>query len=179
MTQKPTKESPNRFTLESIYQITQIIAFVAIIASLFAIYSQINQQNQISRFNATRDLINQFNDLNSLLITDASLRQTMHKETPLSDDEQRQIYPYVASRANIWASTQWAYDTGQIAEADYQAIVIDVRREMRASTNLADTYVRYINNYTSTDELAIFEAVRDYRDNRDAAIDSNNDGGEE
>ena len=179
MTQKPTKESPNRFTLESIYQITQIIAFVAIIASLFAIYSQINQQNQISRFNATRDLINQFNDLNSLLITDASLRQTMHKETPLSDDEQRQIYPYVASRANIWASTQWAYDTGQIAEADYQAIVIDVRQEMTVSTNLADIYVTYINNYTGTEELAIYDAVRDYRDNRDAAIDSNNDGGEE
>ena len=180
MTDEPTKKQPNRFTLESIYQITQIIAFVAIIASLFAIYSQINQQNQISRFNATRDLINQFNDLNSLIITDASLRQTMHKETPLSDDEQRQIYPYVASRANIWASTQWAYDTGQIAEADYQAIVIDVRREMMAgSTNLADTYVEYINNYTGTDESAIFEAVRDYRDKRDAATDSNDDGGEE
>ena len=179
MTQKPTKESPNRFTLESIYQITQIIAFVAIIASLFAIYSQINQQNQISRFNATRDLINQFNDLNSLLITDASLRQTIYKETPLSDDEQRQIYPYVASRANIWASTQWAYDTGQIGEADYQAIAIDVRQEMKASTNLADIYVTYINNYTGTDESKIFEAVRDYRDKRDAAIDSTDDGGEE
>ena len=98
-------------TLETVYYITQIIAVGAILASLVAIYSQINQQNQISRFNATRDLINQFNDLNSLIITDASLRQTMHKETPLSDDEQRQIYPYVASRANIWASTQWAYDT--------------------------------------------------------------------
>ena len=179
MTQKPTKESPNRFTLESIYQITQIIAFVAIIASLFAIYSQINQQNQISRFNATRDLINQFNDLNSLLITDASLRQTMHKETPLTDDEQRRLYVYAASRGNVWASTQWAYDTGQIAEADYQAIVIDVRQEMTVSTNLADIYVTYINNYTGTDELAIYDAVRDYRDNRDAAIDSNNDGGEE
>ena len=179
MTDELTKKQPNRFTLESIYQITQIIAFIAIIASLFAIYSQINQQNQISRFNATRDLINQFNDLNSLIITDASLRQTMHKETPLSDDEQRQIYPYVASRANIWASTQWAYDTGQIGEADYQAIAIDVRQEMKASTNLADIYVTYINNYTGTVESKIFEAVRDYRDKRDAAIDSNNDGGEE
>ena len=179
MTDEPTKKQPNRFTLESIYQITQIIAFVAIIASLFAINSQINQQNQISRFNGTRDILNQYNALNSLVISDASLRQTIYKETPFSDDEQIRLYYYAASRANIWSSTQWAYDTGQIAEADYQAIAIDVRQEMKASTNLADIYVTYINNYTGTDESKIFEAVRDYRDKRDAAIDSNNDGGEE
>jgi len=145
MTDEPTKGEPNRFTLEGVYQITQIIAFVAIIASLFAIYSQINQQNQISRFNATRDILNQFNALNSLLITDASLRQTIYKETPLSADEQRRLYTYATSRGNIWASTQWAYDTGQIAQADYQAIALDVREEMKASTNLADIYVTYIN----------------------------------
>lgn len=179
MTDEPTKETPNRVTLESIYQITQIIAFVAIIASLFAIYSQINQQNQISRFNGTRDILNQYNALNSLVITDASLRQTIYKETPLTVDEQRRLYLYAASRVNIWASAQWAYDTGQIADADYQAIAIDVREEMKASTNLADTYVRYIDNYTGTEELAIYDAVRDYRDKRDAALDSNDDEGEE
>lgn len=179
MTDKPTQKNPNRFNLESIYQITQIIAFIAIIASLFAIYSQINQQNQISRFNATRDILSEYNALNSLLITDASLRQSIYKETPLSDDEQRRLYLYAASRSNIWASLQWAYDTGQIAEADYQAIAIDVREEMKVSTILADTYVRFINNYTGTDELAIFEPVRDYRDERDAALYSNDDGGQE
>ena len=179
MTDEPTKENPNRFTLESIYQITQIIAFIAIIASLFAIYSQINQQNQISRFTATRDILNQYNTLNSLVISDASLRQSIYKETPLSDDERRRLFYYVASRANIWSSTQWAYDTGQIADADYQAIAKDVRHELTASTNLADIYVTYINNYTGTDESAIFEAVRDYRDKRDAAIERNDDGGEE
>jgi len=180
MTDEPTKEKSNRFNLEGIYQITQIIAFVAIIASLFAIYSQINQQNQISRFNATRDILNQYNALNSLILTDAPLRQALYKETPLSDDEKRKLYTYVTSRGNIWSSTQWAYDTGQIAEADYQAIAIDVRQEMMAgSTHLADTYVTYINNYTGTDELKIFEGVREYRDKRDAAIESNDDGGEE
>ena len=50
---------------------------------------------------------------------------------------------------------------------------------MKASTNLADIYVTYINNYTGTDESKIFEAVRDYRDKRDAAIESNDDEGEE
>ena len=179
MTDEPTKKQSKRFTLESIYQITQIIAFVAIIASLFAIYSQINQQNQLSRFNATRDILSEYNALNSLLITDASLRQSIYKETPLSDDEQRRLYLYAASRSNIWASLQWAYDTGQIADVDYQVIAIDVREELKASTNLADIYVRYINNFTGTDEYEIFEAVRDYRDKRDAAIDGNNDGGEE
>ena len=84
MTDEPTKKQPNRVTLEGIYQITQIIAFFAIIASLFAIYSQINQQNQISRFNATRDILNQYNTLNSLFISDASLRQSIYKETPVS-----------------------------------------------------------------------------------------------
>jgi len=179
MTDKPIKKNPNRFTLERIYQITQIIAFTAIIASLFAIYSQINQQNQISRFNATRDILNQYNALNSLIISDASLRQALFKETKLSDDEERQLYSYVASRGNIWSSAQWAYDTKQVAEADYQPIAIDVHQEMAGSTNLADTYVEYINNYTGTDELKIFEAVREYRDKRDAAIGSNDNGGEE
>ena len=179
MTDEPTKKQSKRFTLESIYQITQIIAFVAIIASLFAIYSQINQQNQISRFNGTRDILNQYNALNSLVITDASLRQSIYKETPLTVDEQRRLYLYAASRGNIWASAQWAYDTGQIAEADYQAIVIDVREELKVSTNLADIYVTYINNYTGTEELAIYEAVRNYRDKRDAEIARNDDGAEE
>lgn len=179
MTDEPTKAKPKRVNLENIYQITQIIAFVAIIASLFAIYSQINQQNQISRFNATRDILNQYNSLNSLLISDGSLRKTVFKETPLSIDEQRQLYSYASSRANIWASAQWAYDTGQIAEADYQAIAIDVREEMKASTNLADTYVTYINNYTGTNELEIFQAVRDYRAQRDAEIEPNDERSQE
>ena len=179
MTEETTPKKTNRITLENIYQVTQVIAFFAIIASLFAIYSQINQQNQISRFNATRDIFNQYNTLNSLLISEASLRQAIHKETPLSDDEKRQLYSYVASRGNIWSSVQWAYDTKQISETDYRAIVIDVRQEMLASKHLADTYVEYINNYTGTEELKIFDGVRRYREKRNSAIERNDDGREE
>jgi len=44
---------------------------------------------------------------------------------------------------------------------------------------LADTYVTYINNYTGTDELNIFDAIREYRDKRDAEIANTDEGGGE
>jgi len=147
-------------TLETIYYLSQIIAVAAIVASLVFVGIQIKQQNQLSRFNAARDIMVQYNALNSLVDGDASLRRAVLKDEPLTEDEELQLYACVAMRCNIWISIQMAYTTGQADKAAFLAMKHDVSRELSSYPHVANALVRYLKDNSGAETLEIFEPLR-------------------
>ena len=150
-------------TLETIYYIGQTIAVIAILGSLVAIYIQIRQQNQLSRFNAIREVIEQYNALNGLVISEASLRAAINKTSPLSEDENFQLLTYAGSRCNIWSSIQTAYENGLIEERVFLAFETDVRREVAMSKNVAEAMISYMNEFPATKSIRIFRGIKEYK----------------
>ena len=154
-------------TLETIYFISQIAAAVGVMASLIFVGMQIKQQNQLSRFSAARDIMVQYNALNSLVVGDAALRRAILKNEPLTEDEELQLYAIVAMRCNIWISIQTAYTTGQADKAAFLALKQDVHRELTSYPHVADALLRYLKDNPGIETLEIFEALIEYSALRD------------
>ena len=88
-------------TIQDLGSIGELIAAFATIATLVYLATQIKQSkeqiaqsNSLARFNAVRDVMDQFNELNKLVVTDASLREVLEKSEGLTAEESEQVYTY-------------------------------------------------------------------------------------
>jgi hypothetical protein len=59
---------------EAIGAAGEISSAIAVMVTLVYLAAQVKQSNDLSRFNASKELLNQFNDLNRLVVTDSALR---------------------------------------------------------------------------------------------------------
>jgi hypothetical protein len=108
----------------------EIFGGLAVLITLIYLAAQVRHSNDLAIFNASKELMNQFNALNQLVTTDSDLRQTLMKTGDLSADEQERVYNFAMMYCNVWYSVQSADDNGQIDQRFYLAGCKDVEVEL-------------------------------------------------
>ena len=144
---------------EAVGAFGEILGAIAVLVTLVYLAAQIRQSNELSRFNAAKELVNQFNDLNRLIATDTSLRQVLMKTGELSGEELEQVYAYAMMYCNVWISAQFAYDNGQIDESIYAGAAKDVRVEINRWPHFRAGVDQWLSNYPENHHHAIFQPV--------------------
>ena len=149
----------------------EIVGAVAVLITLVYLAAQIKQSNDLARFSASKELMNQFNGLNRLVTTDATLRQTLMKTADLSDEEREQVYNFAMMYCNVWYSMQAAYDNGQIDRELYAAGCKDVQVELDRWPAFRAAVAQWLKNYPEVASHEIFKpAVHPTGEPGDAAV---------
>ena len=139
--------------------------------TLIYLASQIRQSNNLARFNATKEILNQFNQLNQMVTTDSELRGVLAKTGDLSEDELEQVYNFAMMFCAVWMSAQIAHDNQQLEDAFYEACASDVKVELARWPNFRRGVEQWLANYPETAHLPIFRpAVRAAGPEPDAEI---------
>jgi hypothetical protein len=139
--------------------IVEIIGAIAVLVTLFYLATQIRQSNATARFETTRELMAQFNDLNRLYATDSTVRQVLLKEGDLSREEQEQLYTYADMYCNAWATAQLAFNQGLLDAALYQSVVKDVHVALNRWPSMQQEFERWFRNYPEMADSEVFKAI--------------------
>ena len=135
----------------------EILGATAVFVTLAYLAAQIRQANDLARFNASKDLLNQFNDLNRIVATDSEVRRALMKPGELTDDEREQVYNVAMMFCNVWMSVQTAFDNGQVDENFYKAGAKDVHIEIDRFPNFGPAVETWLPNYPENFVHKIFE----------------------
>jgi hypothetical protein len=147
----------------------EIFGAVAVLTTVAYLAIQVRRSNELSRFSSSRDVLNQFNELNRLVTTDSTLRAALMKTDVLDVDEEEQIYNFAMMFCNVWLSVQIAYDNGQIEPELYAAGAKDVLVELDRWPNFRAAATQWIVNYPENHHLDIFQPlVKSIESGRDA-----------
>ena len=162
--------------IQDLGSIGELIAAIATVVTLLYLATQIkqskeqiSQSNSLARFNSTKDVLNQFNELNKLIVTDATLRQVLEKRDELSPEESEQVYTYAMMFCAVWLSVQAAYDNGQLEEWFYEAVLEDVSVELNRWSRFRWGVEKWLSNYPQNSHLRIFQAAVTPQESRDDA----------
>jgi hypothetical protein len=138
----------------------EILGAIAVFLTLLYLAAQIRQANKLAHFEATREIMAQFNACNLLIATDAKIRNVLLKEGELSVDEAEQLYSYVDMYCNAWGTTQMAFDQGLVEASIWAGVMKDVEVAMNRWPNMRQSVERWLNNYPDFKDLELFRAVR-------------------
>ncbi len=142
---------------EAIGAVGEVLGSLAVLLTLIYLANQIRQSNDLARFNATKEIVNQFNQLNQMVATDANLRELLAKTDELSSDEREQIYNFAIMWCNVWLSSQIALDNHQIDEETYAACAKDVHVELARWPNFRTGVEQWLENYPEHTHRRIFQ----------------------
>jgi hypothetical protein len=127
--------------------------------TLLYLATQIRQTNRIARFDTTREVLGQFNDLNRLYATDSAVRGLLLKGGELSIEEDEQLYAFADMYCNALATAQIAFNDDQIDEALFGAVARDVQFQLNRWPNLRQPVERWLQNYPDLGRYNIFKAI--------------------
>ena len=137
----------------------EVLGAIAVLVTLIYLATQVKQSNNLARFNATTEIINQFNELNRLVSTDHALRKVLSKSNELLDDEREQVYNFAMMFCNVWVSAQIGHDNKQIDDEIYAACAKDVRIELACGPTGQQGVEHWLSNYPEHAERPIFQPV--------------------
>ena len=147
----------------------EIFGAIAVLTTVAYLAIQVRRSNELSRFSSSRDVLNQFNELNQLVTTDSTLRAALMKTDELNVDEEEQIYNFAMMFCNVWMTVQVAYDNDQIDGEFYTAGVRDVLIEVDRWPNFRSAAERWLSNYPENKHFAIFQPIVRAQDSRGGA----------
>ena len=151
--------------------IVEVFGAVAILITLFYLATQIRRSNELTRFNSAKEIVNQFNDLNRMVVSDSQLRRVLMKHDEISADEREQIYNFTMMFCNVWMSVQAAYDNDQIDYDFYAAGAKDVLIELDRWPNFRSAAEQWLTNYPENKNYSIFKPiVREEDENGESLI---------
>jgi hypothetical protein len=145
---------------DAIGAVGEILGAAAVIITLLYVVKQLNHAIGSSQLNATDRLIRGFDEINRLIVTDASLRDVMLKETELNASEEEQLYYFAVLYGNIWYSAQVGYDRGEISEELYAGAAQDVLIGVDRWPRFREQVERWLENYPQIAENAIFAQLK-------------------
>lgn len=137
----------------------EILGAITVMTTVAYLAIQVKRSNELSRFSSSRDLLNQFNELNRLVTTDSTLRAALMKADELNLDEEEQIYNFAMMFCNVWMSVQIAHDNGQIEPELYAAGAKDVLVEIDRWPNFRAAATQWIVNYPENHHVDIFQPI--------------------
>lgn len=138
----------------------EILGAAAVVITLLYLVRQLKHAESSSQSSATDRVLQRFDDLNRLVVTDANLRGVLIKEGGLTPSEEEQLYTFAMMYCNIWLSVQTAYDNGQISEDFYAGASEDVRIELQRWPNMRRGVELWLARYPQVAGFAIFAPVR-------------------
>ena len=144
---------------EALGALGEIISAAAVLATLMYLAAQVRKSNELSRFNATKEIVNQFNDLNRLAVTDGALRKVLMKTGELDADESELVYNFGMMFCNVWISAQIAYDNDQLDLETYRACSKDVSIELNRWPNFRPALERWLSNYPEHRDREIMQPI--------------------
>lgn len=144
---------------EAIGAAGEVLGAAAVFVTLIYLATQVRQSNNLARFNATTEVINQFNELNKMVSTDHGLRKVLSKRKELTDDEREQVYNFAMMFCNVWVSAQIAHDNNQIDDEIYAACAKDVRIELVRWPTFQQAIEHWLSNYPEHNQRPIFQPV--------------------
>ena len=145
---------------DAIGAVGEILGAAAVIITLLYLVKQLNHAVGSSQSSATDRLVRGFDDINRMVVTDASLRDVLLKETELTASEEEQLYTFAVLYCNIWYSAQIGYDGGEISEELYAGSAQDVLIVINRWPRFRDQVERWLENYPQVAENAIFEQLK-------------------
>jgi hypothetical protein len=154
---------------EAIGALGEIFGAIAVLATVAYLAIQVRRSNDLARFSSSRDILNQYNDLNRMVTTDSSLRSALMKHDELTEDEKEQIYNFAMMFCNVWMSIQIAYDNDQVEPEFYAAGAKDLEVELDRWPNFNVGVQKWLSNYPENHHLDIFQpALKANRSRGDA-----------
>ena len=136
--------------------IGEMLGAGAVFLTLLYLAAQIRQTNRMARFEATREIMAQFNTCNHLIATDASIRKVLLKPGELSLEEAEQLYSYVDLYCNAWGTAQIAYDQGFVDASMWSGVIKDVEVALNRWPNMQNSVERWLSNYPDFRHFEIF-----------------------
>jgi hypothetical protein len=145
---------------ESIGALGEVVGATAVLITLIYVAFQLKQTNDISRFDATKDIVNSFDSLNRIIVTDSSLRQVLQKNTELSQEENEQMYAFVNLFCNTWLMCQSAYDSRLIKRDFFLAATGDVPLALERWPSFRPFVVLWLDRFPHFKEYEIFSLLK-------------------
>jgi len=145
---------------DAIGAIGEILGAAAVLITLVYLARQLSHSQSSTQLDATERLIRGFDEINRIIVTDASLRETLVKEVELTDAEALQLYQFAVLYCNIWISAQVAYDSGQIPESLYADAARDVEIEIERFPSLREPIQLWLERYPAVSDSPIFHPLR-------------------
>ena len=140
--------------------VAEILGAGAVIATLLYLAKQLSHAVDSSSSAATDRILRGFDEINRMIVSDATLRETLLNETELTASEQEQYFQFVVLYCNIWFSAQSEYDRGQISEDLYNGAAADVQVEIDRWPRFKEFGELWLERYPQVGAGSIFEALR-------------------
>ncbi len=148
---------------DAVGAVAEILGAGAVIATLLYLARQLSHSVDSSQSSATDRVMRGFDEINRLIVSDASLRETLLKETELTPSEREQYFQFVVLYCNIWYSAQTDYDNGLIPEDLYRGAAEDVQVEIDRWPQFKEQAKLWLERYPQVGASAIFEPIRKNR----------------
>ena len=138
----------------------EILSAAAVLITLLYLARQLSHTQSSSSLDASDRLIRSFDEINRMIVTDASVREVLVKESELSPAESLQLYQFAVLYCNVWISAQTAYDSGQISKSLYEDAARDVEIELDRFPKLRVHIELWLERYPGVSNSAIFRPLR-------------------
>ena len=147
---------------DAIGAVAELVGAIAVVMTLLYLAVQIRQSNRLSRFQSARDVFEQINDNNRLVVENQDLRMLASKNfDSLKNEESKQLSVFVARQLNAFTNLQTAYDQGLIDEALFMAGKDGVGVFISDWPNIQPILVNWAQNFPTLLEKEIFEELRE------------------
>ena len=147
---------------EAFGAIAEFVGAIAVVLTLLYLAVQIRQSNRLSRFQSSRDVFEQIDDNNRLVVENQGLRTLASKSfDSLTNEESKQLALFVGRQLNAFTNLQTAYDQGLIDEALFSAGKNGVGVFIGDWPNIQPILVDWTNNFPTLAEKEIFEQLRE------------------
>jgi hypothetical protein len=151
-----TIQKEQHMNWESIGAIGETLGALAVLITLIYLSLQVRKTNEMSKFDTSREVMASFDNLNKMVVTDASLRKVLHKMEELNLDEQEQLYNFVNMYCNTWVVIQTAHDNNLIDQAFYESGMKDVEFELERWPRFREYARLWLDRYPGFKNYGLF-----------------------
>ena len=144
---------------EAFGAIGEMLGAILVIVSLIYLALELRQSNQIARFTAARELMTRFNEINSILLKDQSLREILAKKEKLTDDEEEKLYVFADFIMDVWISVQEARNNELIKEEVYLGMTKDVEIVLSRWPKIRHPIELWLSRYPEAIHYQVFDTV--------------------
>ena len=114
----------------------EIIGIVAVVLSLLLLSYELNQSNRVTTASSIRDLLQNYNDLNLLILEDESIAELFvslksREVTDHTEVEKERIQAAMHQMVNTWDMINAAHREGLIPRSTYENNIKEARRQLQ------------------------------------------------
>ena len=146
---------------DAIGAIAEFVGAIAVVLTLMYLAVKIRQSNRLSRFQSSRDVFQQIDDNNRLVVENQDLRALAAKTyDSLTTEESKQLSVFAGRQLNAFTNLQTAYDQGLIDKALFVAGKSEVGVFIGDWPNIGPILADWARKFPTLAEKEVFEELR-------------------